>query len=137
MAFETLTTGRLSELVATTALLANGWEVAEPVCPEVFDLVVKSPRNGKWYQAQVKTVKQRTDRAGELVIPARKNNGTVYSKADADLIVGVHGQDVYLIANRECGEYWSGANGDTSRWERLRADGTTRGSTKTSEAEAV
>lgn len=105
LAHETVTKGRHSELLAQTALLANGWQVSEPIAPEPYDLVAREPISGKWFTIQVKTARIREDRNGAIVVNAKKGNGTAYTLADTDLFIGVLGNDVFMFKNRELGEY--------------------------------
>lgn len=119
---DTLVKGTHSELLATTALLANGWEVAEPVSPKVYDLVAKPPNSEKWVQIQVKTARERTDRNGEIVVYAKKNNGNVYTIEDAEYIIGIYNNQVYLFPNREVSEYWVSPDIIETRWEHLKIE---------------
>lgn len=119
---DTIVKGTHSELLATTALLANGWEVCMPVSPKVYDLVAKPPNGDKWVQIQVKTARERSDRNGEIVVYAKKNNGTVYSLADAEYIIGIYDNQVYLFPNREIGEYWVNPDLLDVRWQHLKLE---------------
>jgi hypothetical protein len=119
MAHETVTKGRYAELLAQTALLANGWSVAEPIAPEPFDLVARDPIHGRWHRIQVKTARRRDDRNGEIVVYAKKSNGAIYTRDDCDLIIGVVDDEVYMFPNREIGEYWAHPNTIESRWTKL------------------
>lgn len=116
---DTVTKGTHSELLATTALLANGWDVAEPVAPRAFDLVAKPPNETRWVQIQVKTARARTDRNGEIVVYAKKNNGQPYTLEEAEYIIGIHGNDVYLFPNRCIGEYWVAEADIKNKWQHL------------------
>lgn len=128
MAHETTITGGLSEMAATMALIANGWEVARPVIPEVYDLIGKHSETGECKTFQVKTINRRHDRKGEYVISGRKSNGTNYSLEDCDFIIGVDGNDVYMTPCKGFAEYWASESTISKRWVNL---------TKNSEAEAV
>jgi hypothetical protein len=119
VANETLTKGKYAELLAATALLANGWTVAEPLALEPFDLVARDPVNGRWHRIQVKTARRRDDRNGEIVVYAKKSNGAVYTRDDCDLIIGVVDDEVYMFPNRELSEYWVHPNTIESRWTKL------------------
>jgi len=119
MAHEAITKGRYAELLAQTALLANGWSVAEPIAPEPFDLVARDPANGRWHRIQVKTARRRDDRNGEIVVYAKKSNGAAYTRDDCDLIIGVVDDEVYMFPNREISEYWVHPNTIESRWTKL------------------
>lgn len=116
---DTVTKGTHSELLAQTALLANGWDVAEPVAPRAFDLVAKPPLHDNWVQIQVKTARQRNDRNGEIVVYAKKNNGKPYTLEEADYIIGIYNGEVYLFENREIGEYWVTPELINARWTHL------------------
>jgi hypothetical protein len=120
MAHNTITKGRHSELLATTALLANGWTVMESVAPEVFDLgITRSGMGREFYRVQVKTARRRTDRNGEVVVYTKKNNGGVYTKDEADYIIGILDNAVYMFPNREIGEYWTSEETIGDKWTKL------------------
>jgi hypothetical protein len=115
----TITKGRHSELLAQTALLANGWSVSEPIAPEAFDLVARAPGETEWVRIQIKSARVRDDRNGEIVCYARKNNGKPYDADDCDLFIAVLNGDVYLFANRSISEYWVSAANITEKWTKL------------------
>lgn len=120
----TETTGKYSELAARLALLANGWTVHKSETDEAYDILARDPINGEYAKIQVKTVRQRMDRGGDLVVYAKKGNGTTYDLADADYIVGVWAQDgemprVFMFENRLCGEYWAREATASERWVEL------------------
>lgn len=120
MANHTITKGRHSELLAITALLANGWTVAEPVAPEPFDLIAIPP--GKKSQAvriQVKTARVRPERSNSVVVFAKKNNGESYTLDDCDAFITVLDGDVYYFDNREISEYWCGFDRLDEKWIKL------------------
>lgn len=119
MAHETITKGRHSELLAQTALLANGWSVSEPIAPEPFDLVARAPGSTEWQTIQIKSARVRDDRNGEVVCYARKNNGKPYDKEDCDLFIAVISGNVYLFENRSISEYWVGAETINEKWTKL------------------
>nr|WP_052304452.1 hypothetical protein [Paenibacillus larvae] len=84
----------------------------------------RDPVNGEWYTFQVKTIRKRYDRGGDLVVYAKKNNGEPYSKSDADYIVGVLGEEdesprVFYFVNRGIGEYWASEARAAARWQEL------------------
>jgi len=117
-------TGRYAELIARAALLANGWTVHTADTDEAYDILATDPLSGGHYRIQVKTIRQRTDRGNELVVYAKKGNGEVYTKADADYIVGVWADNgvvprVYMFENRELSEYWATEQRATERWIEL------------------
>ncbi|WP_232696138.1 hypothetical protein [Brevibacillus daliensis] len=118
MAHHTNNIGAHSESLAVTALLANGYEVSEPKAPEVYDLVARHPITREWKTYQVKTVRKREDR-GYLVVCGSRNNGEVYTKGDADYLIGVLDGDVYLIENRELSEYWVTPDNINEKWRKL------------------
>jgi len=122
MAHETQVTGKVSEMTAARALLANGWEVADPVVAEVYDLVAKDPANGEWYTVQIKTLRKRSDRNNELVVYARKGNGQPYQPQDCDYIIGVDGDTAYMFECRGISEYWSSEATAKKRWIKLTAE---------------
>jgi hypothetical protein len=119
MAHETITKGRHSELLAQTALLANGWSVSEPIAPEPFDLVARAPGSTEWQRIQIKSARVRDDRNGEIVCYTRKNNGKVYDLDDCDLFIAVLNSDVYMFANRSISEYWVTPSNIGEKWTKL------------------
>ncbi|WP_370872794.1 group I intron-associated PD-(D/E)XK endonuclease [Robertmurraya andreesenii] len=119
MAHETVTKGRHSELLAQTALLANGWSVAEPIAPEPFDLVARAPGTSEWQRIQIKSARVRDDRNGEIVCYARKNSGKPYDKDDCDKFIAVLNGEVFMFDNRGISEYWVGADSIDAKWTRL------------------
>ena len=134
-AMTTAAVGRHSELLAITALLANGYTVLEPAVPESFDLAVTRKGESKIIRAQVKTALFREkDGIEYYVVKGKKNSGVVYALDDCDVFLGVIGNDVYMFDNRMCTEYWTRADDIESKWTRL----TTRLEfTNTNESEAV
>jgi hypothetical protein len=117
-------TGKYSELAARLALLANGWTVHKAETDEAYDILARDPLAGEYAKIQVKTVRQRMDRGGDLVVYARKGNGTTYDLSDADYIVGVWAVDgemprVFMFENRLCGEYWCAEARARERWVEL------------------
>jgi len=119
MAHETQVTGRISELKAITALMANGYEVAEPVVAEPYDLLLRREGNGKTYRAQVKTCRVREDRGGAIVVYAKRNNGEPYTKEDCDFIIGVLDDEVYMFECRGVGEYWVTSETINEYWTKV------------------
>jgi hypothetical protein len=119
MAHETITKGRHSELLAQTALLANGWNVSEPIAPEAFDLVARAPGSADWLRIQIKSARVRDDRDGSIVCYARKNNGKNYDENDCDLFIAVLNSDVYLFPNRNISEYWVTPENIAEKWTKL------------------
>ncbi|PAD72410.1 hypothetical protein [Paenibacillus campinasensis] len=116
--------GKYSELVAQIALLANGWRVHESKTAEAYDILATDPVSGEFAKIQVKTIRQRMDRGGDLVVYAKKGNGTAYDRADADLIIGVwviegEAPRVFIFENRLCGEYWASEARASERWIEL------------------
>lgn len=117
-------TGKYSELAARLALLANGWTVHKAETDEAYDILARDPLTGDYAKIQVKTVRQRLDRGGDLVVYARKGNGTTYDLSEADYIVGVWAVDgemprVFMFENRLCGEYWCAEARASERWVEL------------------
>ncbi|NGM81246.1 hypothetical protein G5B47_02335 [Paenibacillus sp. 7124] len=116
--------GKYSELAARLALLANGWTVHQSETDEAYDILARDPVSGDYAKIQVKTVRQRMDRGGDLVVYARKGNGTTYDLADADYIVGVWAVEgevprVFMFENRLLGEYWCAEARASERWIEL------------------
>lgn len=121
MAHETQVLGKVSELTAALALISNGWQVAEPVIPEVYDLVGKDPINGEWKTFQVKSMKIRSDRNSEMVIVGRKSNGGNYQPEEVDYMLGVDGDIVYMTECTGISEYWASEATAAKRWVKLTA----------------
>jgi hypothetical protein len=111
--------GKISEATARRALMNAGYTVATTDTDEPYDVVFRDPLNGTWYTAQIKTIRQRTDRANELVVYAKKGNGAPYGKSDADYIIGVLGDKAYMFENRGLGEYWASEATAAQRWVEL------------------
>jgi hypothetical protein len=121
--------GKYSELAARLALLANGWTVHQSETDEAYDVLAQDPVSGDYARIQVKTIRQRMDRLrkngeADLVVYAKKGNGTTYDLADADYIIGVWAvagevPRVYMFENRLCGEYWCSEAKASERWVEL------------------
>lgn len=114
--------GRHAELLAQTALLANGWTVSEPIAPEPFDLTIKRAGSKRAYYVQVKTANVRSEeRYGTdyVVVRGAKNNGDVYTRKEVDYFVTVLNGDVYMFDNREISEYWSKLTEVSEKWTKL------------------
>ncbi|MOA35515.1 hypothetical protein D3C78_1569700 [compost metagenome] len=91
---------------------------------EAYDILATDPFNGAHVKIQVKTIRQRLDRGGDLVVYARKGNGTAYDRSDADLIVGVWAENgeiprVFMFENRLLTEYWCSEARAAERWVEL------------------
>ena len=99
--------------------MANGYEVAEPVVAEPYDLLFRKKDDKRTYRAQVKTCRVRDDREDAIIVYAKKNNGDVYTKKDCDYIIGVLDDDVYIFDCRGIGEYWVTENTIKKNWTRL------------------
>jgi len=124
LAHVTEITGKYSELIARAALLANGWRVHTSDTEEPYDILATDPVSGDHVRIQVKTIRQRHDRGGDLVVYAKKGNGTAYDRADADYIVGVWAENgeiprVYMFENRLLTEYWASEATAAKRWVEL------------------
>jgi hypothetical protein len=118
-AHETQVTGRYSELLAQTALLAAGYEVSEPIAPEVYDLVTRNPVTGEYMRVQCKTARVREDREGAIVVYARKGSGEPYTPEECDAIIGVNGNDVYMFPCAGHSEYWATPGNADTKWTLL------------------
>ena len=121
MAHSTQIVGKVSEITATLALIANGWEVAQPFMAEEYDLVAKDPVNKQWRSFQVKSLRKRTDRNNEMVIVGRKNNGGTYQPSEVDYMLGVDGDTVYMTECTGLSEYWASESTASKRWVELTA----------------
>ncbi|MBX6362048.1 MAG: hypothetical protein IRZ03_18485 [Acidobacterium ailaaui] len=119
MAHITEQTGRKSELIAEQRLIENGYVVHEPVTREPYDLLVEDPVSGRFFKAQVKTVHIRPDRDHALVVMAKRTGGDRYSTDDVDWIIGVDGNDVYIIPHTGQSEYWATPTSAAVRWHLL------------------
>ena len=126
MAHESTNIGGAAESVAKAIFLMNGFSVAEMVVPEPYDLIVGGKDgNGDAvrFTVQVKTLKVRNDREGQLVVRGASQDGTPYSKQEVDYLFGVDLRNNvgYLIRNSEQSEYWS-KDLETARnkWTELR-----------------
>ncbi|MNT29290.1 hypothetical protein D3C72_1650220 [compost metagenome] len=91
---------------------------------EAYDVLATDPLTGGHVKIQVKTIRQRDDRRGDLVVYAKKGNGTAYDRSDADAIIGVWAQDgefprVFMFENRLCREYWASEARVSERWIEL------------------
>lgn len=119
-ALSTASVGRHSELLAQTALLANGWVVMEPIVPEPFDIAVTKRGDNRLVKIQVKTILRRTkDGIEYFVVKGKKSNGNVYTTDDCDLFIGVHQNTVYLIDCRSISEYWVRTDEVAEKWTEL------------------
>lgn len=119
-ALTTASIGRHSELLAQTALLANGWTVLESIVPEPFDLAVTKRGDNRICRIQIKTLIQRNKNGIDYyVLKGKKNNGDVYDKHDCDIFIGVTNSRVYLVDNRCLGEYWTRVDEVSTKWTEL------------------
>lgn len=139
MAHETQILGKVSEITAALALIANGWEVAEPVMAEEYDLVAKDPIDKKWRTFQVKSLRRRSDRNNEMVIVGRKNNGGTYQPSEVDYMLGVDTVNdvVYMVECSGLSEYWASESTAAKRWVELSAKEVVEAITENNEVEAV
>lgn len=116
----TASIGRHSELIAQTALLANGYTVLEPIVPEPFDLAITRKGDERIKRVQVKTILRRNKSGNDwFVIRGKKNNGGVYTADDCDYFIGVYDNCVYMTPNREISEYWTSVDKAETTWTRL------------------
>lgn len=115
--------GRHAELLAQTALLANGWQVSEPIAPEAYDLSFKRPDSKQTFYGQVKTAFVRDEEryGGKYVIVrGHKSNGDVYTREEVDYFLTVYDGEVYMFPNREVSEYWIRPRDIARKWTLLR-----------------
>src|SRR5690554_574549 len=113
--------GRHAELLAQTALLANGYTVMEPISPEPFDLAIKREGERTLF-VQVKTAFMRDEEryGGEyIVVKGAKNSGDVYTKDEVDHFVAIWNGAVYMFPNREVSEYWIRPSDMGTKWTKL------------------
>lgn len=119
MSTKNIIVGKQSELLSAFALLKNGYDsVAFPVTEESFDIIARNIQTRLFETFQVKTAFERPKR-NAIVVFAKKGDGSVYTKEEADHILGVRKNDVYLIENRELGEYWATPKNIDKKWRRL------------------
>ena len=122
MANESTTKGRHAELIAITALLANGWTVMEPTAPDVFDLGITRPGSNKFWRVQVKNARYRVkDGEGWIVVNGTRSNGENYSENEVDYFIGVHDGVAYMFKNRGLSEYWCKPTELDEKWTKLDA----------------
>lgn len=114
--------GKHAELLAATALLANGYSVLEPISPQPYDLAIRHPQTGETSYVQIKTAFSRDEEryGGEyIVVRGAKNSGKVYTREEVDYFVAVWQGDVYLFPNREIKEYWIRPDKLSEKWMKL------------------
>lgn len=114
--------GRHSELLAQTALLANGYTVLEPIAPEPFDLAIKRIGDKETFYVQVKSAFTRDEEryGGKyVVVKGAKNNGAVYTKVEVDYFIAIYDGEVYMFPNRERSEYWIRPEHISDKWTKL------------------
>lgn len=122
MAHDTITKGRHAELIAITALLANGWTVMEPTAPDSFDLGITRPGDRTYYRVQVKNARYRVKDGEEwIVVNGTKSNGDRYSVDEVDYFIGVYEGVAYMFENRGISEYWAKPTELGDKWTRLDA----------------
>lgn len=112
MAHQSTYTGGVSEALAQAMFMNSGFSVATAVVPEVYDLIVTGKDDAGdtvRFTVQIKTMKIRTDREGQLVVKGSNKDGVPYSNRDVDYLLGVHipSKTGFLIKNNEQVEYWS------------------------------
>ncbi|MCM3314852.1 group I intron-associated PD-(D/E)XK endonuclease [Psychrobacillus sp. MER TA 17] len=123
MAHSTERTGAYSELVAMTALTANGYTVSKPFTKEKYDLIAEDPL-GHTARYQVKTIHRRADRNNDLVVFATTGGGKRYSQSDFDYFIAVLGDEnepprAFLFENTGQREYWATESRAAKRWVEL------------------
>lgn len=114
--------GKHAELLAATALLANGYSVLEPISPQPYDLAIRHPQTCETSYVQVKTAFSRNEtryNGKYIVVKGARNNGDVYRKSEVDYFVAVWQGDAYLFPNREVSEYWVKPEHVDAKWTKL------------------
>lgn len=114
--------GKHAELLAQTALLANGYSVLEPISPQAYDLAIRNPSTQETSYVQVKTMFLRDEEryGGQyLVVRGARNNGKTYTLDEVDYFVAVWEGDVFMFPNREVSEYWIKPENLDVKWTRL------------------
>lgn len=120
MTMTTSAVGRHSELLAITALLANGYDVLEPVVPGAYDLGVTKPRGNRLIRAQCKTALYREkDGIAYYVTRGKRKNGRVYTKEEVDVFIVTVNDEVYAFDNREISEYWTRVDAVDETWTKM------------------
>lgn len=102
----------------------RGFNVFTSIIPEAYDMVITSDHDGmnEMSTVQVKTLRYRHDREGQLVITGSTNDGIPYSKDVVDYILGVDVDNGvgYLVKNTELREYWATSHEAASnKWIKL------------------
>ena len=125
-ALTTTEKGKHAELLAQTALLANGYTVLEPIAPESFDLAVRNPSTKETLYVQVKTAYLRGSdedirRYGDayLVVRGAPASGKPYPPEDVDSFIAVWQGRVFMFPNEGLREYWVKASEAGERWEEI------------------
>ena len=116
--------GRHAELLAATALLANGYTVLEPISPQAYDMAIRRA-DGSTEYVQVKTVFSRNEEryGGEyLVVRGYRNNGDVYTREEVDYFIAVWQGVVYMFPNREAKEYWVKPEEVDEKWTKFETE---------------
>lgn len=104
--------------------MANGYTVSRTRTAEPFDMKATDPLNGREYKYQVKTIRKRMDRGGELVVYATNGSGQTYAQSDVDYFIGVLAEEgevprVFMFENRGIREYWATEARASKRWVEL------------------
>lgn len=123
MAHSTERIGAYSELVAMTALTANGYTVSRPITKEKYDVLAEDPL-GVTARYQIKTIHRRADRRNDFVVFATTGGGKRYSQSDFDYIIAVLGDEneaprVFMLDNEGKREYWATEARAVKRWVEL------------------
>lgn len=117
--------GRHAELLAATALLANGYTVMESLVPESFDYAIKRAGSKETKYVQVKTAFLRNEKryGGEyLVVRGAKNNGDIYTRDEVDYFIAIWEGKAYMFPNREVSEYWIKPDDLAIKWTELKTE---------------
>lgn len=126
MAHVSSLTGSISESLAAAMLMENGFSVFTSLVPEAYDLIaVGTLEDGKkeTFRIQVKTIKIRNDREGQIVVRGANQKGVPYSTDDVDYLFGIYGTRGYLIPNNNQVEYWSSNfEAAANKWTEFKLD---------------
>lgn len=117
--------GKHAELLAQTALLANGYSVMEPISPQPYDLAARNPLTQETDYYQVKTAFLRDEEryGGKyLVVKGARNNGKVYEKREVDRFIAVWNGECYVFPNREVSEYWIRPSKIDEKWTKMETE---------------
>lgn len=100
--------GKHSELLALTALVANGYEVLTPLTDaKPYDMAFREGSTIKFVQVKTAYTRDEERYNGQwITVRGLRNNGKVYDKENVDYFIMVWKDKCYMFPNRELQEYW-------------------------------